>query len=159
MSNLSARWTHAEREGIVVDRMGHADISGWSRGTTKAVRPEPSGPQMRVAPAKVSNLRQLGYKPILGPFLPHTTQVVIPSDSGKLGDVAKAIKSCDEAIEAHTVRFAYDKMLMKATKGKLRKRAPLPAIVAAPSKGLLDDCPATDLEVIAQLRTNEVPRE
>jgi hypothetical protein len=39
-TNLSARWTHAEKEGILTDRLGHGDISHWARGTSAARRPE-----------------------------------------------------------------------------------------------------------------------
>ncbi len=37
------RWQHEEKEGILTGRMGHGDISSWSRGTTKAQRPIVNG--------------------------------------------------------------------------------------------------------------------
>ncbi len=128
MSNLSARWTHPEREGIVVDRMGYADISSWSTGTTKAMRPEVGRLQHVSCPiTSIRALREAAERVI--EQKPHNSkEIVTPFMSGKR-EVEKAMKECDETIKIAKARFAgaaaVAKVLKKlSTKGGVVKEYP-----------------------------------
>lgn len=49
---LSARWTHPERDGILTDRIIKGDISSWSRATSK-----PFGSQFKPVRPEVGRVR------------------------------------------------------------------------------------------------------
>lgn len=66
---LSARWTHEERSAILVDRLGHGDISSWAKGISRPFGSvfRPIRPEVGVQPVEFNPIRKLGN---LVPFVP-----------------------------------------------------------------------------------------
>ncbi len=101
---LSARWTHPEREGVALDKLGHGDISSWSHGTTKAVRPEVGRTRATFSPIgsikAVAGFYQARDRLVA---IHDAKSIVAPSSSGKR-EVEKAIKDCEEEIKVLDAR-------------------------------------------------------
>lgn len=81
---LSSRWTHPCQDGDTPrDRVGYGDISSWSRGTVKAVRPEVA--QVKHAPAKPVSLAKAAAFYVARDNAPVKTHnpasVIIPSET------------------------------------------------------------------------------
>jgi hypothetical protein len=55
----SDRWKHAESETLITGKLGYGNVSGWARGTTKAIRPEFDLTQCKPKPTQVHNMREL----------------------------------------------------------------------------------------------------
>jgi hypothetical protein len=160
---LSARWTHAEREVLIaqVDRLNHADVSGWSHATSK-----PFGSVFK--PRRPNEDVRLERSPVLfkaisskGAVLPLTSRQIAwngdkihfsPQAEAKSGYALESARAqqADKAVE---LGMAYDRFYAK----RIRKRAtPKEQILNAIRPGLLDDCPASNL---ADIKRTDIPRE
>jgi len=153
---LSSRWTHPCQDGDTPrDRVGYGDISSWSRGTVKAVRPEVG--HVAREPARAVNLAKAGAFYVAKANLaskPHNPEDVIKPGKDNYDPHEAMVRKHTAIIKASSL-FAdlYKKGFVKKAKAKKEK----------PQPGLLDDCPAITPEAWAQLKAaaadRQIPRE
>lgn len=151
---LSSRWTHPCIDGDTPrDRVGYGDISGWSRGTTKAVRPE-VGPLSR-SHAKPVNLAKVAsfyrVRDEMAEKAHNPASVIKPGKDGY--DPQEAM------VRKHTAIIKASSLFADLYKKGVVKKARVPK--EKPKPGILDDVPATDPAYIAHLKASnyQIPRE
>jgi hypothetical protein len=161
MSTIGNREYFPAREGIVVDRIGRADISGWASATSKPfgslrkpVRPEVG--EVRSSFQPVSSLKACAMldkcQRNLAKRKPHDPKSVTLPGKGDFNweDRAEEVNRRTLAIATHFEEL-YRRAAVKPRKSKA-------AALPEPSN-LLADCPSTPPEVLERLKANSMPRE
>lgn len=133
-TQLQGRWSHAERNAIVVGRMGYGDVSSWARATTHFVRPEVRGVGKSFS-HKVKSLKDIeGFYTNRPAEIPHdSSKIHVPSDSGHRSEVAKAIEDLDKLARDSENRIKYlncvDKFYAKCRLRKARLPKTVPFVL------------------------------
>lgn len=107
-----SRWTYPEKEGITTGHMGYGDVSGWSTGTTRAIRPEVG--RLKVVSCPITSIRALreAADRVVAQKAHDSTEIVGPETSGKR-EVEAAIKDCEKNIKIAAQRIAAPKRIQK----------------------------------------------
>ncbi len=150
---LSARWTHPYVDGDTPrDRVGYGDISSWSRGTTKAVRPE-VGRVAKVASRPVSLAKAASFYVVRDNMAikPHNPATVIKPGKDGYDPQEAMIRKHSAIIQASSLfTDIYKRGIVK--KARIHKEKKV---------GLLDDVPSVSPEYLEHLKkiNPQVPRE
>lgn len=148
---------HATRDGIVVDHIGHVDVSSWASGVSKpwgdqirpgrAKRPEPTFEPAKTLP--ITNLDAI--KPVV--VSPARKEDIIRPGSTKFDKDEHAAKMVKRTIG---IALMFENLYKKGVIKKAKKKKVEPT--QAP-RSVLENCEATDPETIVRLRANEIPRD
>ena len=163
LAQLSRRWQWEEATGILVDKI-HRGNPTWATSTVGFCRGRPIGkgpanaarPEVetqRIASQRIGSIKAI-QEFYNRPAPVQANQVIVMPEVTKFSPEAWATKQ-NEGIQAATRRCEehYRKALVKRRRVT---KAQLAALLQQP-KGLLDDCPASDISAID--KSKEIPRE
>jgi hypothetical protein len=163
-SVLATRHVYPERSGILVDHIGHGDVSSWARGTSKPfgsqfkpVRPNENAKLTRDSFTPVRSLRACAQSrdaldSVAAKPKPHDPSSVILPDKGKFDWEERS-----EKVNKRTIAIAnkFEELYRKAAEKTIKA----PTVPLAPVVDPLADCRRTRRDVIERLKANTLPRE